>query len=318
MISVIIPVYNTAKTLDRCFQSVKRQTYSDLDIILVDDGSTDISGDICERLAGREPRARVIHQANQGLSAARNAGLKITKGNYVTFVDSDDALDPRALELLHAAVEKYHTKIAVGSLLEIYPDGRQRSTAPESATPRLLSTAECLAALLQEDGFTMSVGAKLFRKSLFKTVQYPVGKLYEDVGTTYRLVLQAPEVAFVPLPLYHYYQNPGSITHSDFKSQTLDLVTLTDQMCDDLDRTYPDLKPLTILRRCHARFSILRQIDEQHQDLKKSTIKYLKQHQKTILASPYATRRDRLAMRSLQLGFPVFRLAWQLYSRYRH
>lgn len=333
LISVIVPVYNTPKTIERCLLSIWAQTYPHLEVILVDDGSTDISGDICDRLATRDPRTRVLHQPNQGLSGARNAGLAACRGQFVTFVDADDTVSPHLLSDLHRLIQRHHTKIAISALSELYPDGRERLVA-NPHLPTRLSTERALKAMLAEDGFTMAIAGKLFARSLFKHIEFPLGKLHEDVGTTYRLLLACPEIAYTARPLYYYHQNPTSITHQTFRRQKLDLITLTDQMCDDLQARYPSLDPDLRRRRCHARFSILRQLvlvsprqqpaaeftrqtglsPDEFYHLRQDLVRYLRDHQNDILKNPTATRRDRLAMSSLLLGLPVFTAAWRLYA----
>ena len=337
LISVIIPVYNTPNTIERCLLSVWAQTYSQLEIILVDDGSTDISGDICDRLSARDPRTRVLHQPNQGLSGARNAGLALCHGQFVTFVDADDTVSPYLLTDLYRLIQRHHTKAAFSAISEVYPDGREHLVA-NPHLPTRLSTERALKAMLAEDGFTMAMGGKLFARSLFRHIEFPLGKLHEDVGTTYRLILACPEVSYTARPLYYYHQNPASITHQSFRRQKLDLITLTDQMCDELQVRFPDLNPDLRRRRCHARFSILRQLvlisprrqpaaeftrqtglsPDEFYHLRQDLVRYLRDHRNDILKNPTATRRDRLAMRSLLLGLPAFTAAWQLYAwRYK-
>ena len=337
LISVIVPVYNTPKTIERCLLSIWAQTYSQLEVILVDDGSTDISGDICDRLSARDPRTRVLHQPNQGLSGARNAGLAVCRGRFVTFVDADDTVSPYLLADLYRLIRRHHTKLAISAIRALYPDGRDHLVA-NPHLPTRLSTERALKVMLAEDGFTMAIAGKLFARSLFNQIEFPLGKLHEDVGTTYRLILACPEISYTARPLYYYHQNPASITHQSFRRQKLDLITLTDQMCDELQIRYPDLNPDLRRRRCHARFSILRQLvlisprrqpaaeftrqtglsPDAFYQLRRDLVRYLRDHKNDILKNPAATRRDRLAMSSLLLGLPAFTAAWQLYTwRYK-
>ncbi len=354
-VSVIIPVYNVKSTLRRCLNSILAQTYTGLEIILVDDGSTDGSGELCDQLGRKDTRIKIIHQPNQGLSAARNAGLDQMTGDFVTFVDSDDTIEPNLIEHLYQAVQKLHVKLAIGSFAEVFPDGRHKSfvagflasnasldpganndqssslaTHSIPVEPKILlyDTTSCLVQMLGEQGFTLMACGKLYARELFDQVRFPVGALYEDVGTTYRLVLQCPEIAFVPEPLYHYYQNPESIVHQTFSKQKLGLITLTDKMCDDiassnLEQT-KQLKFALARRRMHARFSVLRQITvlprrerQQFQSEQIKIIRYLRHHKADILKNPLASSRDRLAMRTLLLGLPIFRLAWRAYEKLR-
>lgn len=333
VISVIIPVYNVAKVLERCVESVRRQIYPNLEIILVDDGSTDMSGAFCDVFAKKDHRIKVIHQPNQGLSAARNAGLKIATGKWITFVDSDDSIQPEMIDTLHRLCYQNKLNLSICGFREVYPDSEG---APKKAIPtreQILDTMQCLRAMLCEDGFSMSAWGKLYARELFDLVNFPDRRLYEDVGTTYKLVLQCPEIAVTSLPGYNYYQNDNSITQQSFSLRKMDLIDLTDQMCDDIlqwgkTRSASDqelLQNLTNKRRMHARFSILRQIvmleegkhgidNQSLKNAEQSVVKYLRKHKDYILKNPLASRRDKLAMRSLQLGLPAFRYAWQKYS----
>lgn len=351
LISVIIPVYNIAGTLERCVQSVAEQTYHNLEIILVDDGSTDQSGELCDRLASQDARIKVIHQKNRGLSGARNAALEIFRGEFITFVDSDDWLARDAVEILYHELVSQQVKMSVGRITE----AKNYSVSPETSKigqrSRVYSSLDALVAMLLEQDILISACGKLYACELFQRVRFPEGKLYEDVGTTYRLILACPQVAFVDQVVYYYYQNPDSIIHQTFSSKKLDLITLTDQMCDDITTQVlnnpkftesPDPQVAASLikvsdavrgRRLHARFSILRQmvmVDPETLPLEgsKSTlsrpeflrlrseiVQYLHQHKSGILRNSLSSRRDRLAMYSLLLGLPVFTLAWKLYSR---
>lgn len=334
LVSVIIPVYNVAKVLERCVESVRQQVYPNLEIILVDDGSTDMSGKFCDVFAKKDSRVKVIHQSNQGLSAARNAGLKLATGKWITFVDSDDTVRPDMIDLLHRLCYEHRTKMSICGYFEVRQGSEGKIS--KTATPpevKVLNTLECLAAMLCEDGFSMSAWGKLYARELFDLVQFPEHRLYEDVGTTYRLVMQCPQVVVSSAQEYNYYQNADSITQQEFTLHKLDLIDLTDQMGDELLRWGKNLKSedrktlenLIKKRRMHARFSILRQIvmleQNQNTDMEsikhaqQNTVKYLRKHKDDILKNPLASRRDRLAMRSLQCGLPVFRMAWKKYAR---
>lgn len=349
LVSVIVPVYNVAKLLERCVDSIRNQIYPNLEIILVDDGSTDLSGSFCDMFARQDHRIKVIHQPNAGLSAARNAGLKAATGKWITFVDADDAIRSDMIDLLHKMCYQNRTKLAICGFREIDTVTGHILTASNSNDERVLTTLECLRAMLCDDGFSVNANGKLYARELFDLIRYPDDRLYEDVGTTYQLVLECDRISVSSAPAYDYYLRPESITHQSFTLRKLDLIDLTDQMCDDLlawgkeqaltpaERTL--LLNLTKKRRMHARFSILRQIImldilDYHstsvasptatppapdpaslKHTQRNIVKYLHQHKRDILRNPLATRRDRLAMRSLQLGLPVFKFAWQKYSQ---
>lgn len=335
LVSVIIPVYNVAKLLECCMESVLGQTYTHLEIILVDDGSTDMSGQFCNAYAKRDSRIHVIHQSNRGLSGARNSGLKIATGEYITFVDSDDSIHPCLIEVLLRLCQTSNTKMSICNFLEIPASSAAKTEAKttknrastalqpsrttshsslaaavktdydtHSADNSTYNTLDTLTHMLCEDGFSMSAWAKLYARELFDTVTFPEGKLYEDVGTTYRLVLQCPEIAVTPARLYNYYITPGSITQQSFSLRKLDLIDLTDQMCDDLiqwgitqdSAAKLQLKNLTEKRRMHARFSVLRQMVM----LSPSALQSASTHQSSIQVSPKSQSQSKNTQSSVQ------------------
>ncbi len=325
LISVIIPVYNVQNYLERCLESVKKQSYANLEIILVDDGSTDRSGELCDQIAKTDARITTIHQQNQGLSAARNAALEIIHGEYVTFVDSDDTVSESMVAKLYDLCFKNHTLMSICSFQEVFPEKLRyidfSTHWPESPkTDTVLDTPACLKAMLLEQGFTVSAWGKLYHRELFKDVRFPVGALHEDVGTTYQLVLKCPQIAFSPSPEYNYYQNQDSITKQKFSPTKLSLIALTDKMCDEINSVYPELQQVTAERRMHARFSILRQfifVKEPNHAIKKiekDMIYYLKTHKNDILKNPYATSRDKIALTTLLISKQLFKLGWKVYS----
>ncbi len=340
LISVVVPVYNVANSLERCVESIIAQTYQNLEILLVNDGSTDFSGKLCDILAQRDPRIRVFHQENQGLSAARNTGIEHLQGQYVTFVDSDDALRTDLVSYLYGILLRERAQISICSFDEVtMQDDKQPSEASNAFTSpapfrrpfaqptvreiRTFDRPAAIQAMLLEQGFTMSAWGKLYMADLFRTIRYPVGKLYEDVGTTYKLVLESERITFGNQSLYDYYQNPASITKQAFSFRKLDLIDLTDQMCINIMAELPQLEDVTRLRRVHARFSILRQMDRPPQGQKtdyrrarRQISQYLRQHRADVLKNSLATRRDRLAMCSLLLGRPAFSLAWKIYRQF--
>lgn len=352
LISVIIPVYNVAETLKRCVRSVAEQTYHDLEIILVDDGSTDQSGELCDQLASQDPRLKVIHQKNRGLSGARNAALEVFRGEFVTFVDSDDWLALDAVEALYRELTSHNVKMSVGRITEVKEQSAlTKYSKSNQKASRLYSQLDALVAMLLEQDILISACGKLYARELFQSIRFPEGKLYEDIGTTYKLILECFQIAFVDQTVYYYYQNPHSIIHQTFRAQKLDLLTLTDQMCDDITKQVLDNPKFTQSqdpqiaaslirvsdavrgRRLHARFSILRQmvminpqtlpVESSKSTLSRSEflrlrseiVQYLHQHKSGVLRNPLSSRRDRLAMYSLLLGLPVFTFAWKLYSR---
>lgn len=332
LISVIVPVYNVKDYLPECLDSLQHQTYQNLEILLIDDGSTDGSATLLEAYKSLDSRAKIIHQANSGLSAARNTGLKSATGKYIFFLDSDDFLAADALEYLYKLIQKSGAALSVCSHYERKPSGELKNFNTFKRKTGKLSVEAALFAMLNEQGFNLQATPKLFSRTLFEKtanlpeILFPVNKLHEDVGTVYKLFLRAytfnPKavVAYGALPKYYYNLRNSSITKRGFNLKKLDLIIQTDEMCAFVEKTFPSLNNTANLRRVHARFSILRQIvqkshkTDREQRIEDTLIAYIKEHKKWVLKNPEATRRDKFALISLLIGKSFFKVAWSLYS----
>lgn len=208
IISVIIPVYKVEPYLRKCLDSVVGQTYRNLEIILVDDGSPDNCGAICDEYAAKDGRIKVIHQQNAGLSAARNAGLRIASGEYLGFVDSDDWIEPEMFGTLLNGLRDTSTDIAVCGRYEEYKDHKVPYCWPEV---QVLDTEQALGELLRNDRMQNLVWDKLYRKGLFEEVWFPEGKTFEDMAVMHWLFLRAKKVVCLPAVMYHYLHRAESI-----------------------------------------------------------------------------------------------------------
>ncbi len=311
LVSIIVPIFNAAKYLPACLDSVTNQTYQNLEIILVDDGSTDNSYQIAKSYAKKDPRIKLVHQKNQGLSGARNTGVVKATGTYLTFIDSDDEVKLNFIEKLLTTLQKTNADISVCSFKEFYTNGKITHFS-QSYPAKTYNTKNALRAMLKEEGFMLSATMKLFPKTYFKDIKFPIGKLHEDVGTTYKLIMQAAKVSFIPDELYIYHHHDDSIISTkNFDSRKLGIITLTDQMCSNIDQKYPDLTNITNERRIRARFSILRQIPLSHPETK-NILQYLKDHKSYITKNPAATTTDKLAIKLALVSPKLFQLAYKI------
>ena len=220
-ISVIVPVYNVEEYLERCVRSICNQTYSNLEILLVDDGSTDNSGKLCDTLSRQDSRIRVLHKANGGLSDARNVGMDAAAGQYIAFVDSDDWIDPYMLELLHNLCVTYGAEISECSYRNIYADYVREETLCSGqileATP-----VEAIAGNLNWKCFKPVAWNKLYRADIAEGIRYPVGRLHEDEFTTHKFYLAAQKIVYADISAYNYdHKREDSITAS-FRLNNLD------------------------------------------------------------------------------------------------
>lgn len=222
-ISIIVPVYNVEKYLCRCVDSILNQTFTDFELILVDDGSPDNCGAICDEYAAKDSRVVVIHQENVGVSAARNAGIDWTISNsdsrWITFVDSDDWISSQYLEImLNAALECN----AVISMCEYQKVSGDDVCCSIYNTNVIRMSSE--SAYTQKYSAAVAAMCKLYRKELFLGIRYPIGKIAEDLFTSYKILFQTEYVAVVNIPLYYYYQSENSIMRSSWTHQKLDFI----------------------------------------------------------------------------------------------
>ena len=242
MISVIIPVYNVAAFLERCLDSVLAQE-AIREILLVDDGSTDGSGGICDRYAQTDPRITVIHKENGGLSSARNAGLDRARGEYVAFLDSDDYLEPGTYGiLLGAALEHQCDLVCAGRYdLDEATGLKTPGLCPEKE--EVISGRELASRIFTWQNVDSAAWDKLYRRSLFDGIRYPEGKICEDVPVTYRLALRAKGIAMVPRCLYDYCHRPNSITTAPVSEKSFHFSLHAEGICRDIAEEAPELLP---------------------------------------------------------------------------
>ena len=230
-ISIIVPVYRAEKYLNACVDSILNQTYSDFELVLIEDGSPDQSGAICDEYAQKDDRVRVIHQPNQGQAAARNHALPMTQGKWLCYVDSDDALHPQLLEHLHRAAEKSGAGISMCQFLEA-PEPPEDYEQPAEFSYTLLTMDEkTLTELHDRDQYPGWVAcAKLIRRELVEGYPFHTGRVYEDNEAVTRWLLPAKTLAMLPTQLYFYRTNPESTTKSQFSLKRLDYLWALESM----------------------------------------------------------------------------------------
>ena len=215
LISVIVPIYKVEKYLSRCIDSIIGQTYTNLEIILVDDGSPDNCGKMCDKYSVQDKRIIVIHKANGGLSDARNAGIKIANGKYIAFIDSDDGVSTKYFEILYSLIKSYSADISLCSFVKTYNIDR---FSVENVNSKIFvyTNIEAL-----EEYFTVYypqmvvAWGKLYKAGLFQHVRFPLGKVHEDEYTTYRLLYLSNKIVFTTEKLYYYLQTENSITREE-------------------------------------------------------------------------------------------------------
>lgn len=242
LISIIVPIYNVEKYLRRCIDSIRNQTYKELEIILVNDGSKDNSGKICDEYKNIDSRIIVIHKENGGLSDARNKGIEMAKGKYIVFIDSDDFIELDMIESLYTNIKEYNVKIAVCGVYRV--KGNEKQPYQKKYEKKLFSKKEALLKIIDEtNDFRVWAPNKLYASDLFKNVRYPKGKIYEDVGTTYKLIDLVDKIIYIGAPKYNYFVREDSITKSEsFNEKELNRIEMCEEMCTYVEDKYSDLK----------------------------------------------------------------------------
>lgn len=227
-ISVIVPIYNVEKYLHRCVDSILAQTFSDFELILVDDGSPDNCGKICDEYAEKDNRIRVIHKENGGLSDARNAGIEWafvnSDSDWITFIDSDDWIHLRYLEALHNAVVETGCEISICGYKET--TGDEPEIDEDELNANIVNTEDFFC---EHNVNAVVAWGKLYKKALFKDIRFPVGKLHEDEFTTYKVLFKNDTCAFIDQPLYYYFYNTESIMKSKWTPKRLDAIEAFDK-----------------------------------------------------------------------------------------
>lgn len=243
LISIIIPVYKVEKYLNRCVNSVVNQSYENIEIILVDDGSPDKCPEICEEWTRKDCRVKVIHKKNGGLSDARNKGLECAEGAYVCFVDSDDYVAKTYVETLYGLICSKKTDISAVSLNEVFtlePEINKNTAGEVIIT--VFEGKDALKQLFFNDTFANYAWNKMYKRDLFEDIKFPVGRKMEDLGTTYKLLLKAERIAYSTEVLYYYFQREDSILHKVNLDFYRDKFELSRERYEKIQGVYPDLR----------------------------------------------------------------------------
>ena len=315
LISVILPIYNKQDYMPRCMESLLQQTYQNLDLVLVDDGSCEECAQLCDRYSDLDSRVRVYHKPNGGISDARNYGLIKAAGDYISYVDPDDDVDPDYIAYLYALIQKNQAPMAICQHRVVFVNGKIKDYGAEG--DELLDTRTCLERMLYHDIIDTSVWGKLYQRELFCGIRFPVSKQFEDIGTVYKLMLRSGQISVGYASKYSYYMRGDSITNCVFNPHKLDLLEMTDQMAEEVTAAYPDLKEATLRRQVYARFSTLNQLQATNEErLKEDQVQFIREHQAQVMKQKRAPLRDKAAILALSLGLKNYEFLWSFYEKH--
>lgn len=307
LISIIVPVYKVEPYLRKCVDSILNQTYKNLEIILVDDGSPDNCGAICDAYASKDSRVKVIHKENGGLSSARNAGLEIASGEYISFVDSDDILPYRSMEILLGAIEKEQAQIAIGDHLRF-------SDAPPPAENADIKTFCMNKSEAMQDVFENGCAswARLYRREIHHEIFFPLDEINEDEAIVLRVLEKCERIARTTAIVYDYRCRPESITTVSFHPKKLVWVRHCRDNLAFIHERHPNLEQLALAR---YRASILWSLTEialsndSFENAATELIKELRDNARVFWNVPFPFWQDRIRMLLLLIGpFSLYRL----------
>ncbi len=242
LISVIVPVFNVKHYLDRCLVSIVNQTYSNVEIIIIDDGSNDGSGELCDIWSDRDKRIRVFHKKNGGLSSARNMGLEKARGEFIGFVDSDDYIKKDMYAVLADCMTENIDIVCCGrAVLQISTTNRVIDLCDMAPKKIVLSNIEAMRELLLKRYLSFSACTKLFRRELFEQVKFPEGKICEDIPVVYNVVKRSRRVVNIGKVMYFYCYREDSISRKPFEIKRLSYVLFVRDILKDIMINHPNL-----------------------------------------------------------------------------
>lgn len=308
LVTIIVPVYNVEKYLDRCIESLITQTYEKIEIILVDDGSTDACPGLCDSYEIKDDRIIVIHQKNGGLAAARNIGIDNAHGEYITFVDSDDYVTNFYVENLVSAIHKDYSDLSVSMFVNVM-DGEEETR--DSGKNQLINyhmkdNTGCLEDMLYQRGIETSAPGKLFRKSRIGNLRFPEGKLYEDIMFTTIMISRAERVAIIDNIDYLYYQRSGSIQYQSFNKRKMDCIWHSREMLKYVSERFPSLEKAALARYFGGLCNIIFQIPSNGYEEESSLIwNDIRKYRKQVLFDKNTRRKTKTAaiLSYLGIGF---------------
>lgn len=311
-ISVIIPMYNTEAFIKDCLDSLVAQTFTDFEAIIIDDGSTDNGARIAASYASSDSRFRVIGQQNKGISEARNTGLKIMRGEYVTFVDSDDCVAPNFLETLFYIARLHQADIACCSIQSFYKSYETEGTSPENANSAcyLAEKATCIS-LYQDSLPDYSAWNKLYKVNLWKEKRFPAGQFFEDLAVIPEILNDANKVAVTKAKLYFYRKRSDSVLATKFDVSKLVLLDTAENVFEKMKHTSKSLYKAARCMLLSASFSILMRTDETEEfaEYRKKALEHIRKYRLGTFFDINIRMRNRMAIllsylpRSLFLKF---------------
>ena len=317
LISIIVPIFNVEKYIHKCINSIVDQTYRNLEIILVNDGSKDNCGAICDEYAQIDNRIKVIHKENGGLSDARNVAIDIVTGHYITFIDSDDFVEADYVEYLFKLIQKYSADVSICNINKTLEEKYTQENITNDIQ-HIYTEQEAIEQMLYQKLFDVSACAKLYKAELFKTIRYPKGKYYEDLATTYLVFDKCTKIVYGSLQKYIYIVRENSITTSQFSIKRMELIDIAEEMLNFISAKYPDIEKAAISKFISSNFQILLQTPKEKSlfvEEKRRIVNNIKKYRKAVLYDSKSRNKNKFAVIFSYGGMTFLRFVW---NRFRN
>lgn len=289
-ISIIVPVYKVEAYLSECIESIIHQTYRDLEIILVDDGSPDKCGEICDRYAAKDERIRVIHKKNEGVARARNDGIECAGGDYISFIDSDDWIAENAYEVLYQGLKQYDADCSVGKCVTVID--KNGVLTPKKSKTSPISCETSLEAMKRVLLNGSAVWNRLFKREVFLNIRFPLDRINDDEVTALHAYAECKKIVFLDQETYYYRIRPNSITTSSFSLRKVDCYYNSIDNLDFVRQVMPELVPcaeykfIKAMLYCYMNLKKLKR-DPKAREIRKQLHQDIKENKAVAYANPY-------------------------------
>ncbi|ORJ28280.1 glycosyltransferase family 2 protein [Streptococcus oralis] len=311
LISVIVPVYNVAQYLEKSIASIQKQTYQNLEIILVDDGATDESGRLCDSIAEKDERVSVLHKKNEGLSQARNDGMKQAYGDYLIFIDSDDYIHPEMIQSLYEQLVQEEADVSSCGVMNVYANDE----SPQSANQDdyfVCDSQTFLREYLIGEKIPGTICNKLIKREIATAISFPKGLIYEDAYYHFDLIKLAKKYVVNTRPYYYYFHRGDSITTKPYAEKDLAYIDIYQKFYNEVVKNYPDLKEAAFFRLAYAQFFILDKmlLIEDYRKIEEypAIYHFLKKHAFSIFKNPIFRMGRRISALALFLNIRLYRI----------
>ena len=317
LISIVVPVYNVEKYLSTCVESILKQTYSNIEVILVDDGSTDCSGKMCDHYMGQDERIKVIHKKNGGLSDARNKGIIQAEGKYITFIDSDDVVSSDYVEYLYNILEENDGDIAICDPVHCYPN--EKIVFEQETFMRVYKAEDAIVEMLYQKSFLVAAWGKLYKKDYFEEIEFPKGMLFEDSAVMYKIFDKAKIIVYGNAKLYGYMHREGSITTKKFSKRDCDILIICQQLTEYLSNRSEKLQKAARSYQTAAAFRIYMNaprngmFDSEIQNSEQ----LLKINCKLVMQDPCIRKKMKIALLMYMFARPIMPIIYKKINRWK-